>query len=194
MRTSMRHIPNTITCVRLVLLPFFLYFILAAEVQWALCLFAIMGVSDAVDGWLAKKYEWCSRLGSFLDPLADKLMLVSAFIVFLWLGWLPVWLVSFAIARDVLIGSGYLWLRHLDGGRPQAISPSLPSKFNTVFQVVLVLLILLAQSEVFLPLALIDLMIFTSGITTVLSGADYARTAFSQSRSLRARRSFSRTA
>ena len=197
MISFMHHTPNVITCLRLIFLPVFLYCMLKEEMKLAFHLFIVMGVSDALDGWLAKRYGWCSRLGSFLDPLADKFMLVGAFVVLAWLGLLPVWFVILAIVRDVAIGLGYLWLRYDQASAPEFINPSKLSKMNTVFQVAVVLLVLVQASYV-VPAEWLTflaegtaMITFASAIITIASGCDYAR-AFLQPRSRRARRLFSR--
>ena len=166
--------------------------LLTGKTHTALHLFIIMGLSDALDGWLAKRYGWCSPLGSFLDPLADKLMLVSALVALAWLNLLPIWFISLAVARDVIIGSGYLWLRYCNGAGLQAISPSLSSKLNTVLQVALVLAVLV-QLDTALPDSWIRVLMSAAFFSIVVSGVGYA-TIFYQNYSRRTRRSFSRMA
>ena len=204
MRLSKCHIPNLITCSRLILLPVFVYCMLAGKMTFAFFLFVFMGLSDALDGWLAKRYKWRSRLGSFLDPLADKVMLVSAFLMFAWLGLLPVWFILIVVLRDVLIGLGYLWLWQPHGGHPNPVTPSLLSKINTVLQVALALLTL-AQSAMPLsaePFAVlfsasIEPIMWASVIAAVISGLMYAISPpvlSCQYRTRRTRRSLSRIA
>ena len=204
MRFSKCHTPNLITCSRLILLPAFVYCMLAGKMTFAFYLFVFMGLSDALDGWLAKRYEWRSRLGSFLDPLADKIMLVSAFLMFAWLGLLPLWFILIIVLRDLLIGLGYLWLWQSYGSYPNPINPSLLSKINTVLQVALALLTL-AQSAMPLSVerfavllsASIEPIMWASVIAAVISGVMYAihpPVPPHQCRARRARRSLSRTA
>jgi cardiolipin synthase len=109
----------------------------------ALVLFAIAGFSDALDGFLAKHFHWESRLGSILDPLADKLLLVASFESLAWLGLIPMWLLWMVLARDVIIVLGALAYHYLIG--QFALLPLWSSKINTALQIILVLLVILEQ-------------------------------------------------
>jgi cardiolipin synthase len=126
--------------------------VLVAPVVWALgteqfalalFLFAVAGISDGLDGFLAKHYHWESRLGSILDPIADKLLLVASFATLTWLGALPVWLLWLVIARDlIIIGGGLAY--HYKVGQFD-LTPLWSSKINTTLQIVLVLLVIVQQ-------------------------------------------------
>ena len=137
----------------------------------ALIVFGIAGFSDALDGYLAKRYNWTSRLGSLLDPLADKLLLLSAFITLAWLHWIPLWLVSLVILRDLVLGSGaivyHMRIEQLDA------EPSLVSKLNTVTQILLVLAVMFTQSIQELPALWMDVLLYSVLATTIWSGLDY---------------------
>ena len=104
MRAS--EIPNIISILRILLVIPVIWLLLTDDFPSALWLFAIAGVSDALDGFLAKRYGWQSELGSLLDPLADKILLVSCYVVLGWLLLLPAWLVATVILRDVMIVVG----------------------------------------------------------------------------------------
>ena len=91
---SLRWLPNAICVARIVLIAPVIYALLHAEYVWTLALFGAAGVSDGLDGWLAKTFGWTSRLGKILDPIADKLLLVSAFLTLAWTGLAPLWLLS----------------------------------------------------------------------------------------------------
>jgi len=132
-----RDIPNIISIIRILLVLPFVVLILRQEFTWALVLFFVAGVSDGIDGYLAKHNNWTSRLGSILDPLADKLLLVSSFITLGWLNILPVWLVAAVLLRDLAIISGGL-AYHVLVGRYE-MEPTIVSKLNTFFQIMLVL-------------------------------------------------------
>ena len=137
----------------------------------ALIVFGIAGFSDALDGYLAKRYNWTSRLGSLLDPLADKLLLLSAFITLAWLHWIPLWLVSLVILRDLVIVSGaivyHMRIEQLDA------APSLVSKLNTVTQILLVLAVMFTQAIQELPALWMDVLLYSVLATTIWSGLDY---------------------
>ena len=130
-----------------------------------------MGASDGVDGFLAKRFHWSSRLGQYMDPVADKAMLVSTYLSLGWLGVLPAWLVAIVILRDVIIIAGavaYHFVTH-----QLEMHPTWLSKLNTVMQIILALVAIMAQFLT-IPDAIVALMIVIVLLTTVASGLDYA--------------------
>ena len=170
----MRHIPNIITVGRITCIPWLVFALLAEDFRVALYLMVLMGASDALDGFLAKHCHWQSRLGEILDPIADKLMLVSAYVIFGLQGLLPVWLVALVVARDALLFGGCIYYRYLNTDFD--ISPSMASKANTFCQTLLGFTVLIDQLGVELS-ALVLVLAAVVTVTTLLSGADYARTA-----------------
>lgn len=128
-------IPNFITLGRVILVPIVFWLLVSGNDKAAFMLFVVAGVSDAVDGFLAKRFNWQSELGSYLDPLADKLLIVCIFIAMGVLDKLPSWLVIAVVSRDVLIVLGVVlaWLM----GALVTIKPSNVSKANTTAQIVL---------------------------------------------------------
>jgi cardiolipin synthase len=170
---ELRHLPNIISVLRILLVYPLVRTLLALRYDWALALFVIAGLSDALDGFLAKRYHWQSRLGSFLDPMADKLLLLACFIVGGWQGLIPVWLVAAVILRDLVIVLGatayYLLLRPYDG------EPLLSSKLNTFCQLLYIFAIVCNQGLLRLPGGLLDLLAWLTLCTTVLSGILYIR-------------------
>lgn len=133
-------IPNLITLGRILLVPIVIWAITAGEMRAAFALFLLAGVSDAVDGFLAKRFGMRTELGGYLDPLADKAMLVSIFIALGVIEAVPRWLVILVVSRDIMIVSAVIlaWLVH----RPIPLKPLLVSKLNTVAQIVLVCVVL----------------------------------------------------
>lgn len=126
--------------------------LLVAPVVWALAtqqfllalmLFALAGISDGLDGFLAKHFHWESRLGSILDPIADKFLLVASFATLTWLGLLPLWLLWLVLARDLIIIGGGLAYHYYVGKFD--LSPLWSSKINTTLQIALVLLVMIQQ-------------------------------------------------
>ncbi len=168
---KLHHLPNAITGLRLVMAPVLLWLLWAGFYRDALWVAAVAGASDAVDGLLAKRFGWESRLGSLLDPVADKLLLGCAFLG-LWLaGALPTWLVSLVLARDLVILAGAaVWWR-LAG--PFKGEPSWLGKVTTAAQIALVLLCLVDRAGWSVPLN--RLMDVTLGVAflTFVSGVDY---------------------
>lgn len=167
-------IPNIISLLRMFMVPPVVWLLLQAEYGFALLLFAIAGISDALDGYLAKRYHWSSRLGSILDPLADKLLLVSAYLTLGWLSQIPVWLVVLVVGRDLVIVSGAI-IYHFRFGRFD-FAPTLPSKLNTLAQILLILSVLLTHSLLPLPSWIINGLAYTVLITTLMSGIGYVWT------------------
>jgi cardiolipin synthase len=168
---QLRDLPNIISALRLVAVIPVVWLLLEHRFGWALLLFAVAGVSDGVDGYLAKHYGWQSRLGGILDPLADKTLLVSCFLVLGSLGKLPIWLVMAVIFRDLVIVSGAL-LYHYRVADVDA-APTLASKLNTVIQLVLVILVIMDAGPIPLPDTLIEALIWACLATVVVSGVQY---------------------
>ncbi len=167
----MRYLPNLICVLRIVLVWPIVVAMQRGEHLQAVGLFTAAAISDGLDGFLAKRYNWTSQLGKFLDPLADKLLLVAVFVTASWVGLVPVWLAAAAVARDVMIGLGAvifrLWLGPLNG------RPTVVSKVNTVLQLSVLLGAMLAAAVHWPPQELIHALAVLAFITTVVSGGDY---------------------
>jgi cardiolipin synthase len=168
-----RHIPNLITGLRILLVAPFLWALLEERYSTALLLFVIAGVSDALDGFLAKYFGWTSELGGLLDPIADKLLLMGAILALGWLNELPGWLVALVILRDLLIVSGAVSY-HLLIERLEA-APLMISKLNTLVQLMLVCAVIVHYGMIPLPEILLTGLIALTAITTVWSGSAYVR-------------------
>jgi cardiolipin synthase len=164
-------IPNIISVLRLIAVLPVVWLLLEGAFGWALVLFAVAGISDGVDGFLAKHYGWQSRLGGMLDPLADKILLVACFLVLGSMGLLPVWLVLAAVCRDLVIVAGAL-LYHFQVAEVEA-APTFMSKTNTVLQLVLLVLVITDAGPLPLPDALIEALVWFCLVTIVASGAQY---------------------
>lgn len=147
---AMRQVPNVVTILRIVLIGPAAWFLWHDQVWWALALIALAGLSDFIDGELARRFNWRTRFGALADPTADKLLVVVVFAVLALQGHLPLWLLAVVIGRDLVIVSGAFTYRHLFGHLD--IAPMLLSKINTGVQVVMVILLLVARTE-FEPLA-----------------------------------------
>jgi cardiolipin synthase len=164
-------IPNIITVLRFLLVPPVVLLLLQEQFGLALLMFGVAGFSDALDGYLAKRFNWTSRLGALMDPLADKLLLVSSYVTLGWLQWIPLWLVGVVILRDLVIVSGAL-VYNFRIERLEA-EPSMVSKLNTVTQIVLVLAVLFSQAVKPLPYLWMDVLLYSVLVTTLWSGFDY---------------------
>jgi len=137
----------------------------------AVAIFVGAGITDGLDGWIAKKFNCVTRLGSILDPIADKVLIVSTYVVLVLLGDLPFWLLLLIVFRDAGIIGGYLILDTLHDFVP--LHPSFLSKVNTLLQIVLVAVVLIERAGwVHLPW-LNEVLIGMVGMTTLISGIHY---------------------
>lgn len=171
-------LPNFITLLRIALVPVIVVLLDAREYPFALMIFTLAGISDGVDGWIAKKYKLKSALGAILDPLADKLLLVSTYAMLAMLGDIPFWLLVLVVFRDVLIIGGYLVLLAMD--KRVQIRPIWMSKINTFLQIMLVVLVLVHRSEWLNLDGAIYSTIVLVVITTLSSGMSYIRSGVKQ--------------
>jgi cardiolipin synthase (CMP-forming) len=167
----MRHIPNIICLLRIALIVPLLQAMQAGEHSRILLLFILAAVSDALDGYLAKRNNWTSDLGRILDPVADKLLLMSVFIAAAWLDIAPWWVAAVAVARDVIIGLGALAYRLWFG--PLRGRPTIISKINTGMQILYLLAVILASSFALPPREILDALAVVMVLTTLASGIDY---------------------
>ncbi|MBC8241050.1 MAG: CDP-alcohol phosphatidyltransferase family protein [Alphaproteobacteria bacterium] len=128
-------LPNIISLARLLSVPFNVWLMLIDQWRLALVVFCLAGLSDALDGFLAKRFSMQSRLGRYLDPIADKVLLVSIFIVLGVQQNLPLWLVIMVVSRDFLVVGGLFLLYLFE--QPYEPKPFLLSKINTTVQIIL---------------------------------------------------------
>lgn len=176
--TALRNLPNFISALRIVLVAPLLAMILVGHYEVALAIALIAGISDGVDGYLARHFHWQSRLGSILDPIADKLMLVGCMLALGWLDEVPRWLVVLAVARDAVISLGVLaWHRIL---RNFEARPSWLSKITTVVQIAFVLLVLAdhafgRQVPMLIPVCVVAVLTVASGLDYVVRWGRLAR-------------------
>jgi cardiolipin synthase (CMP-forming) len=168
---NISQLPNLITISRIALAPVLILLLKDQEYAVSLAVFIIAGVSDGLDGFIAKRFHFESRLGSLLDPLADKTLLVSSYVMLTLLNHLPFWLMLTVAFRDLLIIGGYLVYTSMVG--PVQMRPSWLSKFNTVVQIALVMLILAQQALQLVYPPLVDALIYAVLLTTVASGLHY---------------------
>ena len=170
----MRHIPNALCILRMLLVVPIAWLLNTGDYKLTLWVFAFAGFTDGLDGFLAKRCGWMSELGKILDPLADKILLVSVFITLAVLGIVPAWLAATAVLRDVTITAGAISYNALYGyphGKPTVIS-----KINTLCQIMYLLLAVAAKAGEWEPdtaLLILGALVF---VTTVVSGIDYVVT------------------
>ena len=164
-------IPNLITLGRIILVPAVIWAIISGEMLVAFALFLAAGISDAVDGFLAKRFHMTSELGAYLDPLADKALIVSIYVALGIAGALPISLVILVVSRDIMIISGFMlsWLI----GKPMPVRPLTISKVNTVAQIFLATLVLAEKGFHFNAALLSTIVVLLVAVLTVLSIAFY---------------------
>lgn len=173
-------IPNILTLSRILLTPLLMWFLVHRKMNQALVVFFVAGMTDGLDGLIARLFHQQSRVGAILDPLADKLLLVSSFLILWHLGLIPTWLVIVAVARDVVIVLGTTALFVLQF--QVEIQPTLLGKLTTLMQLLTVLLAL--SSELISIGGWTKTLVFAvTGILSVATGVQYVRKGISMAKS-----------
>ena len=168
---SLSWLPNAISLLRIALIAPILIFILDGQFGWALVLFFVAGFSDGLDGYLAVRFDWTTRLGGLLDPAADKLLITGMFITLAWIGQVPVWLAAVVILRDVVIVSGALAYNFIV--KPVPGEPTRISKLNTALQMLFVLFVLSRAGFNWPEEITLTVLGAAILVTVVISGVDY---------------------
>ena len=168
---SLRFIPNAICVARMLLVAPLVLWIVEGRYAAALVVLVVAGLSDGLDGFLAKRFEWQTRIGGLLDPAADKLLLVTVFVCLSVAGLVPWWLTAVVLLRDVVIVVGAGIYRALFG--PVRGEPTLQSKLNTVCQILFCLAVVSAAAFAWPPEPAIIALGALVFITTTVSGIDY---------------------
>lgn len=172
----MKHLPNIISMVRILLVAPTMYFLWQQQYQLALIVFLIAGISDGLDGFLARHFGWQTRLGTYLDPIGDKLLLTGCYLILGMLKIIPPWLVWLVIGRDMLIVIGASLYHY--AVKDAAMQPLRISKINTALQILLVVVLLykLSTTPVLMAYTLDHFdfaLLVVVGLTTALSGVAY---------------------
>ena len=165
------NIPNLISLARLLCVPLTVWLIINSQVLAAFWVFVLASISDALDGFIAKRFDLQTELGAYLDPIADKALLISVFITLGQAGYLYSWLVLLVVFRDslILVGAFLYHLIHQN----LTIKPLLISKINTAAQFILVTLVLGLHGYSIVNSMIIELMVYVVAVTTLMSGAAY---------------------
>ena len=163
-------IPNLITLFRIIITPLFIIFLIQGNYRKAFVVFVLAGVSDLADGLIARGWQQKSRLGSYLDPLADKVLMAASFVTLSIYHQIPSWLTVVVLSRDVTLATGVLIFRLAD--IPLTVRPSLAGKWTTTFQLITVGFVLLSKIWAFPPLVL-PVFFWVTGILTSVSGLQY---------------------
>ncbi len=169
-------IPNILTACRLLLIFPFVFFLYRGNFTWALLVYVVAGITDSLDGWIARHFQWQTKLGSFIDPLADKLLITLSFIALALLKSLPWWLVILVFLRDFTISLGVIVWYYLVRN-PLEFKPTLLSKINTGFQLLLVTTCLFQLAfPNYLSLSLTNFLIVITAMSTTATYGDYVWT------------------
>ena len=169
---SLRHqIPNLLTLARIAAVPVLILFLYEGRYGAALAVFVLAGITDGLDGWIAKRFKCVTRLGSILDPLADKILIVSTYVMLVLAGDLPFWLILLIGFRDLGILAGVLVLNTLNGH--VQMQPSLLSKVNTFLQISLVILVMVERIGLIALEPVAEILLWFVAVTTVASAIHY---------------------
>lgn len=168
---NLRWLPNAITITRMVMAPPLAWLLLSGHYAASLWLALLAGLSDVLDGYLAKRYDWRSTLGGLLDPIADKLLLAACFFGLWWDRQVPAWLLALVFGRDLVIVAGaWVYWRWVGPFQP---APSFVSKINTLMQIVLVTGLLVHLGLQPLPVDMLAGLMLATALLTTVSGLDY---------------------
>lgn len=166
-------LPNIITVGRIILVPVIFWLLITGNTRAAFLAFVVAGLSDAVDGYIARRFDLKTELGSYLDPLADKLLIVSIYVALGVAGKLPSWLVIAVVSRDILIVVGVMLAWVL--GQPLAMQPHAVSRVNTLAQLVLAATVLADEGFALGIEPVRAGLVWITGTLTALSLAIYVR-------------------
>ncbi|HMT94135.1 CDP-alcohol phosphatidyltransferase family protein [uncultured Thiothrix sp.] len=169
--SALKYLPNLITIARIISVVPVAWLLWIGSYHTALILLVLAGLSDGLDGYLARRYQWFTPLGALLDPLADKLFIVTIMLVFGFKGFLPWWIVWLIFGRDVLIVAGAMLYRWVTGALE--MRPLFISKVNTALQLILLAATLLHVGFYPLPQGVIDNLELLVATSTIISGAAY---------------------
>ena len=168
---SLSWLPNAISLLRIALIAPILLLMLDGEYGWALGLFLLAGFSDGLDGYLAVRFGWSTRLGGLLDPAADKLLITGMFITLAYTQQIPVWLAAIVILRDVVIVGGAMAYNFIV--KPVPGEPTRISKLNTALQMLFVVFVLSRAGFDWPDKITITVLGAAILVTVVISGVDY---------------------
>ena len=165
------NIPNALTLFRMLLVPFFVIFLLYGHPLYAFLTFALAGVTDALDGFIARVFHQKTILGAYLDPIADKLLIVTSYIMLAVIDLLPPWLSVLVISRDIVILLGIVVL--FINNKSIEIKPTIIGKISTFTQIATVVVALAVAQPIQIIHPFLEVSIFLTAVFTVISGFQY---------------------
>ncbi len=164
-------LPNLLTLLRIAACPVLVLLLHDRAYDVAMMLFLAAGITDGLDGYIAKRFNFVSSLGAILDPIADKLLIASAYIMLAMLEDIPFWLLIVVMFRDLVIVVGYLVLVGMGDDIP--MKPTYISKFNTFLQIALVVAVLIGKADWLHAPLMVDALVIGVLLTTLVSGGQY---------------------
>lgn len=168
---ALNQIPNILTILRIILIVPFALSVYQGAYEMALLIFFVAGLSDGIDGFLARQFNWKSRFGAIADPLADKLLLVTAYVMLAWTAQIPLWLTIAVLARDLVIVIGALiyhyFISHYE------IKPSWLGKTCTMIQIVYALAVIIQLAGLPMPTEVVEQGVWLVALITISSGLHY---------------------
>ncbi|MCH7912874.1 MAG: CDP-alcohol phosphatidyltransferase family protein [Deltaproteobacteria bacterium] len=171
--TTMLNLPNYLTFIRIATIPFFLVLLFSRLYGYALLVFLIGGITDALDGPVARFTNQRTRLGAYLDPLADKLLIISSLVVLTLIDGVPAWLTILVLSRDVIVTLGYGAIYFVVEERME-IQPSTLGKINTFLLLLTITIVLVSLYDPnMIPSPLPFYFFLLSAVTTIISGLQY---------------------
>lgn len=171
--TTMLNLPNYLTLIRIAAIPFFLVLLFSRLYNYALLVFLIGGITDALDGPVARFTNQRTRLGAYLDPLADKLLIISSLVVLTLIDTVPAWLTILVLSRDVIVTLGYGAIYFVVEERME-IQPSTLGKINTFLLLLAITIVLVSLYDPnMIPPPLPSYLFLLSAVTTIISGLQY---------------------
>ncbi len=183
---QLKYIPNLLSTIRIILIIPVIWTMLTGHLAWSIALFILAGLTDIIDGWLARRKHWETRVGGMLDALADKLLLIPVYSCLWWFDIIPSWLLAIVIGRDILIILCSMLYRAQLGKLDPAPSPI--SKINTFMQVLLAVLGINQLGLFLIPEDVLQGFMRVVLITVVLSTLGYLQTWYNDARIERYRR------
>ncbi|MCZ8314880.1 CDP-alcohol phosphatidyltransferase family protein [Phreatobacter sp.] len=164
------NIPNLLTLLRILLVPIIVWAIAQRQMEIALAAFVVAGITDAVDGYIAKHFDQQTELGAYLDPLADKALIVSIYVSLAIFGFIPPWVAILVVSRDIMIVGAVVLATLME--KPLTIQPLMVSKANTAAQIIFAALVLAAQGlKIDLGWAIMIAMYAVAGLTLASAAA-----------------------
>jgi cardiolipin synthase len=164
-------LPNWLTILRILLIPVFVTLLVYRRAGLALLVFCLASLTDLLDGYIARSQGRQTRLGAFLDPMADKLLLTSGFVTLTWLKVIPFWITAVVVSRDVVLSIGVLVI-HVAGGTVHP-APTWIGKMSTVFQMLTVLAAMASVYFQLVPVFVTKLLAWVTAGFTITSGLQY---------------------